>query len=217
MPGNPHFGEKNWLAQLRMLRNADDIVGKVMSQLRSQNELDNTIVVFLSDNGLLYGAHRLSGKRLPYTESIKVPAFIRWPNHIKPGSVDPRMSGNLDLAPTLLHAAGVKPNLVYPFDGRDLLDPSWRRPYLLAEHWHEPTRSANPWMPTWASLRSRYWQYIEYFSGSSTIFREYYNLKTDPSELSNTLAGPATTSGPNVAVLHKLLMQARTCVGAQCR
>ena len=86
----------------RMLRQADDIVGRVIAQLKSQNELQNTIIVFLSDNGFLFRAHQLYGKRLPYTESVKVPAMIRWSGHIPAGSVWKRPVTNVDLAPTLL-------------------------------------------------------------------------------------------------------------------
>jgi arylsulfatase A-like enzyme len=164
LEGNPHFESKAWLAQLRMLRNADDIVGRVMHQLSVQHESANTLVVFLSDNGYLFGAHRMYGKRLPYTESIKVPAFIRWPHHIVGGSIDRRLSANVDLMPTILNAARVTPALVYPMDGRDLFDPSWDRRFMLTAHWHENTRKANPWTPTWASVRSTMEHYIEYLS-----------------------------------------------------
>jgi arylsulfatase A-like enzyme len=215
-PGNPHFKTDEWMAQLRMLRQADDIIGRVMVQLRDQHELDNTIFAFLSDNGNLFGAHRLSGKRLPYTESIKVPALIRWTHHIRPGSVDRRLSANVDLVPTLLHAAGVTADLAHPLDGRDLFDESWRRRYLLTEHWQEPTRFANPWAPTWASLRSRDWQYIEYFTRGATIYREYYDLRSDPAELQNLVADGPAGRRVRIAQLHASLKRARMCVGDAC-
>ena len=84
-----------------MLRQADDIVGEAIAQLKSQNELKNTIIVFLSDNGFLFRAHQLR-QALPYTESVKVPAMIRWSGHIPAGSVVEAPVTNVDLAPTLL-------------------------------------------------------------------------------------------------------------------
>ncbi|MDX6533253.1 MAG: hypothetical protein QOF68_997, partial [Gaiellales bacterium] len=214
--GNPRFISKAWIVQLQMLRHADDVIGRVMAQLGDQNELENTIVVFLSDNGYMFGAHRLKGKRLPYTESIKVPALIRWTKHIQPGSVDMRFTANVDLAPTLLHAAGVTPDPAFPLDGRDLFDPSWERDYILTEHWKEASRTTGRWRPGWASLRSRDWQYIEYFSNGRTVFREYYDLRRDPAQLQNRLARRQTDAGPRIAKLHALLTQARTCVAEAC-
>jgi arylsulfatase A-like enzyme len=148
--------------------------------------------------------------------SIKVPAFIRWPHHIVGGSIDRRLSANVDLMPTILNAAKVTPALVYPMDGRDLFDPSWDRRFMLTEHWHENTRTANPWAPTWASVRSTSEHYIEYFSHGNVIYREHYNLRTDPAELSNTLVGRQGGKGPHFTFLHGLIAQARTCVGPDC-
>lgn len=216
IPGKPHFDAAGWIAQLRMLRQADDIIGRVFERLRSQDELRNTLVVFTSDNGVLFGAHRLTGKRLPYTESIKVPAMVRWPGHITPGSVDRRMTANIDLAPTLLHAAGVTPDPRFPIDGRDLLDRSWHRPYLLTEHRKEHDHGLNTWAPTWASLRTPAWQYIEYFRGRRTVYREYYDLRSDPAELHNTLVEGPAEPRPRTARLHRLLEAARRCSGAGC-
>jgi arylsulfatase A-like enzyme len=77
------FDSADWLEQLRMLHQADDIIGDIFSQLRSQRELRNTIVVFLSDNGFLFRSHQLLGKRLPYTEAVRVPAM---PDQRRPGA-----------------------------------------------------------------------------------------------------------------------------------
>jgi arylsulfatase A-like enzyme len=214
---NPPFDSTGWLAQLRMLRQADDIIGRLMKQLREQHELENTIVVFLSDNGVVFGAHRLTGKSLPYTESIQVPAAIRWPHHIPPGSVDGRLSANIDLAPTLLDAARVQPSARFPQDGRDLFDPSWKRSYILTEHWAERgPRRRSSWVPTWASLRSLGWQYIEYYDGRRTVFREYYDLRKDPNELKNVLAKRQSHAGAAIRRLHIRLQHARGCRGAAC-
>jgi arylsulfatase A-like enzyme len=213
------FRSAEWLAQLRMLRQADDIIGDIFAQLRAQGELRNTIVVLLSDNGVLFGSHQLTGKGLPYSEAVSVPAMIRWPRHIPGGSVDRRLSTNVDLAPTLLDAAGVTPNpLVAPLDGRDLLDPSWKRRSILLEHWRTPPpRKKGNWQPTWGSLRSKRWQYIEYDDPSGHItFREYYNLVRDPWELHNELAGGPRPSRARIRELHSLLAAARSCVGAAC-
>jgi arylsulfatase A-like enzyme len=211
------FATRSWLAQLRMLRQADDIVGRVIAQLKSQNELQNTIIVFLSDNGFLFRAHQLFGKRLPYTESVKVPAMIRWSGHIPAGSVWKRPVTNVDLAPTLLNAAGVAPSPAPLFDGRNIFDDATHRHEVLLEQWHEPGHNRHAWQPTWASLRSPTWQYIEYYDASGAItFREYYNLTRDPWELHSTIAATQGQGNPRIAALHRQLAAARTCAGANC-
>jgi arylsulfatase A-like enzyme len=211
------FATKTWLAQLRMLRQADDIVGRVIAQLKSQNELRNTIIVFLSDNGFLFRAHQLYGKRLPYTESVKVPAMIRWSGHIPADSVWKRPVTNVDLAPTLLNAAGVAPSPAPLFDGRNIFDDTMHRHEVLLEQWHEPGHNSRAWQPTWASLRSPSWQYIEYYDKSGAVtFREYYNLTRDPWELRSTIAATQGQGSPRIAALHQRLAAARTCAGADC-
>jgi arylsulfatase A-like enzyme len=213
------FDSADWLEQLRMLHQADDIIGDIFSQLRSQRELRNTIVVFLSDNGFLFRSHQLLGKRLPYTEAVRVPAMIRWPGHIRAGSVDRRFSTNVDLAPTLLKAAGVTPDpLVAPFDGRNLLGRRWTRRYVLLEHWASPPpHKPQAWAPTWGSLRSARWQYIEYDDAAGNVtFREYYDLVHDRWMLRNRLAGRSPPSATRLARLHALLAAARSCAGPTC-
>jgi arylsulfatase A-like enzyme len=211
------FASKTWLAQLRMLRQADDIVGRVIAQLKSQNELQNTIIVFVSDNGFLFRAHQLYGKRLPYTESVKVPAMIRWSGHIPADSVWKRPVTNVDLAPTLLKAAGVAPLPAPLFDGRNIFDDDMHRNQVLLEQWHEPGHNRRAWQPTWASLRARTWQYIEYYDASGAVtFREYYNLTRDPWELRSTIAATQRQGSPRIAALHQQLAAARTCAGADC-
>jgi arylsulfatase A-like enzyme len=200
-----------------MLRQADDIVGRVIAQLNSQNELQNTIIVFLSDNGFLFRAHQLYGKRLPYTESVKVPAMIRWSGHIPAGSVWKRPVTNVDLAPTLLNAAGVAPSPATLFDGRNIFDDAMHRHEVLLEQWLEPGHRTEAWQPTWASLRSPTWQYIEYYDASGAVaFREYYNLTRDPWELHSTIATTQGQGSPRIAALHQQLAAARTCAGADC-
>ena len=211
------FNSAEWLAQLRMLRQADDIIGRVFAQLQAQRELRNTIVVFLSDNGFQFRSHELYGKRLPYTESVRVPAAIRWTGHIPADSVDGRLSTNVDLTPTLLKAAKVTPALVQPLDGRDLLDPSWARKYVLLEQWKEPTLRRAAWQPTWASLRSKKWQYIEYYNAAGqTTFREYYNLLRDPWELHSSIAKTQGAGSAWISTLHNRVADARSCIGAAC-
>jgi arylsulfatase A-like enzyme len=120
---------------LESLRSIDDGVKLLLDTLGSQHRLRNTYIIFTSDNGFFYGEHRLiGGKFLAYEPSTHLPFLIRGP-HIKPGSESGELVGNIDIAPTVLELAGVKPDK--SLDGRSMVpffeDPELRtlRPYLF--------------------------------------------------------------------------------------
>ena len=86
----------------------EDGVGEILKALEETGQLDNTIIVFTSDNGYFYGEHGLSvERRLAYEESIRMPLLVRYPKWIKPGAARDELALNIDLAPTLLELAGV--------------------------------------------------------------------------------------------------------------
>lgn len=194
---------------LQSLMSVDDLVGTVFRTLKAQGELHNTLAIFLSDNGYLWGEHGLTEKSLPYTPSIRVPMMVRWPGHFAPGAKDHRLAANLDLTPTILDAAGITP--ATPLDGRSLLGP-YRRTRLLTEFWKLP----GYYVPTWASIRTQTYQYIEYYGqDGSTIGREFYDLVADPLQLDNLLDG-VDPGSPQVVRLHELLARDRVCEGDGC-
>jgi arylsulfatase A-like enzyme len=203
--------------QLRSLMSVDDFVGRVFSTLGTLGERRRTVAFFLSDNGYLWTDHHLGGdrgtagqKRLPYTASIRVPFLVRWPGHLPAGARHPRLTGTVDIAPTILEAAGIPPDPAKPpLDGRSLLDPDARSRILL-EYWHE---NDSPWIPTWASIRTKRFQYIEYYEAGKRIFREYYDLVHDPWQLGNVLHDGDPTNNPDVAALSAQLAQDRACGG----
>ena len=163
--------------QLRTLLSVDDMVDRVMRRLQDTGELEHTLVFFLSDNGYAWGEHGRIGKFTPYTESIKVPFLVRWPGRLPAGTVDDRLVATVDITPTVLEAAGVRPEAGVPVDGRSLLD-GRRRERLLAEYWQDQANA--PGIRDWAALRTAGWQYIENYDqpGSPGTFREY--LRPDP-------------------------------------
>jgi arylsulfatase A-like enzyme len=213
-------------AQLRLLMGVDQEVGRLIGSLSARGEVRRTLMVFVSDNGFLLGQHGLAGKRFPYTDSVRVPMFLSWQGHIPPGSVDDRQAENVDLVPTILGATGVRPRLRHPLDGRNLLDGRWQRRYQLLEHWQLPRRS---WQPTWFSLRTPGFQYVEYHAHlppghhrhdvGPVTFREYYDLVRDPYELHNLLGNSTGRDDPPVRRLrrlHRRLERARLCEGRRC-
>jgi arylsulfatase A-like enzyme len=198
--------------QLRTLMSVDDLVDTVFRELGSLRERRNTLAVFLSDNGFLWGEHGLVSKRYPYTESVNVPFLLRWPGRITPGSTDSRFATNVDVAPTILAAAGVAP--ATPMDGRDLLA-DWRRPHLFTEYW---TAGDFEDIPGWDSIRTRRVHYIRHYNAdrSRVVFREYYRLRTDPGELRNLFRDGIATNNPNTDWLNRLIRRYRSCVGETC-
>ena len=197
--------------QLRTLISVDDLVAKVFEELRSLKERDKTLAVFLSDNGLFWGEHGLTQKRLPYTENVTVPMALRWPGHVARGTTDRRNAMNVDIAPTILAAADVVPST--PMDGRSLLA-RWTRRVVFTEHWG---RRANG-EPNWKAVRTPRAQYVEYYSDdfSRIIFREYYRLRDDPWQLRNVLHDGIRTNNPDTSRLHKWIAQYRSCSGSSC-
>jgi arylsulfatase A-like enzyme len=199
------------IPQLRTLMSVDDMVDTVLTELAANGELDNTLVIFTSDNGNHWGEFRFVKKWLPYTASIAVPLFMRWPAHFGAGVEDDRMVVNVDVGATILDAAGITPDPAAPIDGRSLLE-SWTRTRVLTEHWwDEYNAPASP--STWASTRTATYQYVENYLDDGSIFREYYNLVVDPWQLVNVLMDGNPGNDPNVAALSAQLAQDRTCVG----
>ena len=93
--------------RLRMLASVDEGLGQILETLETQGELDNTLIVFTSDEGYFYGEHGLSvERRLAYDESARIPLYIRWPKLIKFGTTIKEVTLSIDVAPTLLEIAG---------------------------------------------------------------------------------------------------------------
>lgn len=199
--------------QLQSLLAVDDMVGRVMRMLQRTNELDRTLVVFTSDNGFFWEEHGLERKGPPYLQGIRVPLILRWSGHMPAGALDRRFAANIDIAPTVMDAAGASIPVGQPIDGRSLLE-DWRRPRFLAEY-HE-TQVADA--PTWASLRTWRFQYVEFYGpGGGIKFREYYELARDPWQLTNLLFDGSPSNDPDVEPLHLRLKRLRHCEGTTCR
>jgi arylsulfatase A-like enzyme len=198
--------------QLRSLRSVDDMVKKVFGTIEQLRE-PNTLAFFLSDNGYMWAEHGVIGKTLPYTESVKVPFFARWPGLVPAGVQDSRLVANIDIAPTILEAAGIQPDRGFPIDGQSLFS-GVPRDRLLLEYWPEAT--GRP--PVWASILTSSYQYVEYYGDDETtpIFSEYYDLASDPWQLSNVLGDQDYFNDPVIPDLSRRLIQDRSCAGAEC-
>lgn len=188
----------------------DDLVGTVMAALRETGELDHTVVIFTSDNGFLFGEHRLHSKVVAFDESTRVPLVIRMPD-ARTAAVD-KLVVNADLAPTITELTGVQAGL--PLDGRSLVpllgnasDLRWRCRILL-EHWGEFPR-----IPTYAGLRTSRYLYVEYENEARD--RELYDLTQDPFQTDNV--SQAAEYQDVAAMLARKLERLRGCSGDLCR
>ena len=198
---------------LRTLMSVDDLVQRVTRQMKALGESQNTLAVFMSDNGYMWAEHRIMDKRFPYMESVEVPFLVRWPGHIEQGVTSTRLVTQIDLLPTALQAAQAAPVLTYPLDGQSLLNDTPRSEVLL-----EYFKSQDSGLFPWASLRGEDWQYVEWYDADTgdIIFREYYDLASDPYQMTNLLRDGIDGNEPIVKRLHDRLAADRTCVGTAC-
>jgi N-acetylglucosamine-6-sulfatase len=214
-----HYRERQ-----RSLLSVDEAVEAIVDALKRTGELDDTYILFTSDNGYMQGEHDVpSGKMLAYDPSTRVPLLIRGPG-IPHGRVSGELVGNIDLAPTILQVARAKAGKV--LDGRSLL-PFARHPLLRSRRplLHEtgglryvPVRDqdqdggpAVQRILSYRAVRTDRWLYIEYRGGA----RELYDLRYDPNELHSHHADPGYARVGDA--LHGVLRRLAHCRGTSCR
>ena len=193
----PDFPEFVRTGQLKEIQQVDEMVGKVMSTLDSLDEKEDTLAIFTSDNGYMWGQHSLYHKTWPYIDSIQIPLYLSWPGHIDSGAVDDRLVANIDIAPTIQDALQIESE--YPVDGRSLLS-GFDRPSLLLEG---PLDTSGR-IPLWNAMLSDERHYVSWDDG----FVEDYNLPADPYEMT---AANIPDPGAEAAIQAAL-----ECVGSSC-
>jgi arylsulfatase A-like enzyme len=201
--------ELSYRAALQSLQSVDDLVEAVVGVLAGGGKLDNTVIVYTSDNGFLFGDHRLIGKSAPYEGSIKVPLLMRGPG-IPAHQTREQLVNNLDVVATILELAGAKPGVV--LDGTSLLpllhdgDAPWRSAILI----ESPTnRFQNP-ARRYTGVRTATRKYINYAGGDEKLF----DLIADPDERKNKARRPSYRS--DLSALRKLHGKLKSCAGVSC-
>jgi len=189
--------------QLESLLSLDRSVKTIVQALRRKGVLDRTVILYTSDNGFLWGEHRLGGKIWPYEESTHVPLIVRTPwQHHAVTNDEPVL--NIDLAPTISALAGVVPGLRE--DGRSFVTllhgrrVPWRRAFLVEYLGHSQLRMGGP--PPYVAVQTKRYLYVAYRNG----WRELYDLRRDPWELDNIAGdrGTAATRRSLGRLLHRL-------------
>lgn len=175
---------------LETLQAVDESVEKVLTWVREQGLENNTMVVYMGDNGFSFGEHGLIDKRHAYEESMRVPLLLWAPGMIKPETVIDKVIMNVDLAPTFLELAGIqKPAQMQGYSFAHLLKGSangWKREKVFYEYYWE---AAFPQTPTTFAVRSDRYKYI-YYNGVWDI-NELFDLEKDPYEMNNLIRDTA--------------------------
>jgi len=222
---------------LAALRALDDGVGDIVDTLRATGELANTTIVFMADQGVMAGEHRIKrGKNIPYEEAIRIPLLIRGPSVLAGREIADPVS-NADIAPTILNLAGATipvelarpldglsqasvlagaspaPGRVVPIEGRDNVSGS-RRGYKVRSY---------------VGVRTSRYAYFEYrranfdslaagidarIGAGRTTDVELYDLARDPYELTNRARTPAYR--PARSALAELTGRLERCSGGAC-
>lgn len=167
----------------------DENVGKVLATLREMGQLDQTAVLFTSDNGFFLGEWQRFDKRFMHEPSIRVPLLVRYPAKIKAGTLCDRMALNIDLAPTILELAGLP--VPAHMHGRSLVpllaqpDAPWRADWLY-EYFEYPDPSHD--VRKQRGIRTERYKLIHYFEAPEEF--ELYDLEKDPQERVNLHGQP---------------------------
>jgi N-acetylglucosamine-6-sulfatase len=166
----------------------DDSIGRVKAQLKEMGLYENTLIIYMGDNGFMFGEHGLIDKRVAYETSIRVPMVMQLPSLFEGGQAIEKVVANIDIGPTILEAAGVK--TPEHMDGKSFLalaqkkEIRWRDYFLYVYYWEKNY----PQSPTVFALRGERYKYITYYGLWDTD--ELYDLQNDPGETTNLIANP---------------------------
>jgi arylsulfatase A-like enzyme len=195
--------------RLRMLAAVDEGMQRIFEILEDTKQLDNTLVIFTSDEGYFYGEHGLSvERRLAYEESIRIPLLMRFPKLIPPNIMMNHMVLNVDLAPTLLELGGAPvPSSMQGASILPLLQGSnipWRTSFLI-EYFSDKVFPRVHKMG-YQAVRTDSWKYIHYVDIDNAD--ELYDLKWDPYEMKNLMWEPGA-QGPLMKMQLELVNQVK--------
>jgi len=181
--------------QIQSLNSLDQAVESLLDELSRQGKLDDTLVIYLSDNGHFWGEHRIPwGKNSVYEESSRVPFAVRYPRLVAKPRVETRLVANIDIAPTIYNLARIP--IPTEVDGRSLVplltdgsktnpSVSWREELLL-EGWF-PSPAIKEGRAPYAAVHTGRYVYVETEGDRS----ELYDLMSDPQQLQNHVDNPA--------------------------
>lgn len=183
---NQWYGDSDTEEQQRKIREAyytsctmvDESIGKILTYLKEQGTLDNTLVIFTSDHGEMLNDKGFYSKNLPYESSVRVPLIMRYPERIPMGMKSDCLADLLDLFPTCLDACHLNyPKNAIPLYGVSLLDKDTNKEIVFSSN-------GFPGVTRWVMARTKEYKYIYHYNQG---FEELYDLKNDPKELNNCI------------------------------
>ena len=166
--------------QAETLLSVDDAVASMVRTMRRTGRDRDTLFIFMSDNGYLWGEHGLVGKDVPYAPATRVPLVVRWDGRVPAGKVDGRLALNVDIAGTIANAASAQMST----DGLDLLGTRKRKGFVLEAMPGYRQR------PAYCGWRTKDRMYVQWADGRA----ELYDYRNDPQEMHN-LAGLPEVAG----------------------
>jgi arylsulfatase A-like enzyme len=187
--GGKKDGGENLRDYFRCMAGVDDNIGRLMKGLDEDGLANHTLVIFVSDNGYYLGEHGLGDKRSAYEESMRIPLLLRHPALIPKGTVHDAMALHIDLAPTIIEAAGLTPP--GGMQGQSLLpvlsgkEKNLRSSFL----YFYQQENAYPATPTTLGVRTETAKLITY--PEHPEWDEVFQLSEDPYETRNRIADPA--------------------------
>jgi arylsulfatase A-like enzyme len=201
----------------RAVRAVDEGVGKVMATLAETGQLEETVVVFTSDQGYAWGQHGFAWKYAPYDANLRAPLLVRYPKRFPRGAVCTTPAGGHDLIPTFFALAGIE--LPWTMHGRDISpllenpQAEWTEPVMLenlrTSYGRDTDGGCDATMdnvPCWIFLRKGKYKYIRTLVANE--IEELYDLQSDPEELRNLAVQEEH---------HELLAQFRAMLIAELR
>jgi N-acetylglucosamine-6-sulfatase len=210
-PSRRRQQEELFQRRVESLQSVDDAVARTVDALSEAGVLDETLVIFTSDNGYLLGEHRYVGKNLPYEPALRVPLLMRGPS-VPAGVEREATTGTLDLAPTIAAATGAEAQLT--MDGRNLLPvargarPGWETVLIQAG----PRKVEEEPFWYWRGVRTDRYTFVEYLRTGEV---ELYDRRRDPFQLHNVAGDPAYSAVE--AELRSRYHALEECAGQQCR
>lgn len=207
---------------LRCVKGVDDNIKRLIDYLREAGELDNTVIIYTSDQGYLLGEHDLMDKRWMYEESIRMPFIVHWPQGVKKGQTNDWLIDNTDFAPTLLGLAGVETpsymqgrSFARALKGERCPD-DWRKAAYY-RYWMHMAHSLA--VPAHFGIRSERYKLIFFYGLDRTnpdnsptpAAWELYDLENDPGEMENVYGKPAYAG--IAASMKTQLLETRNALG----
>lgn len=184
----------------------DESIGRVMEYLEEIGELDNTVIVYTSDQGFFLGEHGWFDKRFMYEECLRMPFVIRYPKMIKAGSTSKAICMNVDFGPTFLDLAGIEvPSEMQGRSFRKVLEKKGRIPagWREAAYYHYYEYPAEHSVKRHYGIRTSDCKLIHFYNDIDQW--EMYDMKADPQEMRNVYDDPAYAE--KRAQMHRILEQ----------